>query len=95
MYNKKCAFCGKEFETKYNMKNICSFNCRMAANRDNARISTRIKRKRAPNDNPCEICGWNETIDRHHESDGIHYLCPNHHSLITRNGIKIEDIRVI
>lgn len=34
---------------------------------------------------PCEVCGWTLITEIHHEPDGIHYLCPNHHALITRN----------
>jgi len=40
----------------------------------------------------CEICGYSETIDLHHEGEAReeHWLCPNHHALITR-GIKTLD----
>jgi len=92
MFKRLCVICKKEFETRITRHKVCSFQCRMKANRDNARHSTRIKRKRLEGANPCEICGWSKTIDRHHEDDGIHYLCPNHHSLITRNGVNISEL---
>ncbi len=51
-----------------------------------------VMRLREPKVKPnrcCEVCGYSETVDIHHEG-GLreeHTLCPNHHSLITR-GIK-------
>lgn len=36
----------------------------------------------------CEVCGYDETVDLHHEGNREeHILCPNHHALITR-GVK-------
>ena len=38
----------------------------------------------------CEICGYSQVTDVHHEKDTTHILCPNCHALITR-GIKTMD----
>lgn len=41
----------------------------------------------------CEICGWSETIDLHHEPDGsIITLCPNHHSLVSRKELTLKEL---
>ena len=87
---RSCAVCGNDFDTNNIQKKICSFKCRMQANRDNSRAYKRNKRREYRLNYPCDVCGWNHTVDRHHEEGAIYYLCPNHHSLITRNNIDIK-----
>jgi hypothetical protein len=93
LYKRKCPMCQKEFETKYSRQNICGFNCRMEANRENSRVSSRRMRdkKRASFD-PCEVCGYTVVTEQHHERDGVHHLCPTHHALITRNFVTLESM---
>jgi hypothetical protein len=43
---------------------------------------------------PCQVCGWNTTVDVHHEGDDLYILCPNHHALITRRKRTIEDYNI-
>lgn len=48
-----------------------------------------------PLDMRCEVpgCDWRWTIDQHHESaTEVHYLCPNHHSLLHRGKLKFKDV---
>ena len=45
--------------------------------------------------NGCNICGWKYVFDIHHISKNpnkLICLCPNHHQLIHRNKIKLEDL---
>jgi len=59
----------------------------------------RAGRERAKNNGhnagTCEVCGYSETIDTHH--DGLnkeeHILCPNCHALITRGLTTLEELR--
>lgn len=91
IYKKICAICNKEFDTKYKNKNICAFDCRMEANRQNSRRIMRIKRNiKRDGYPPCEVCGWSLITHQHHESRTTHNLCPNHHHLITRNYTSLE-----
>lgn len=46
----------------------------------------------------CEICGYTEILEIHHEwkEDGsytLHILCPNHHGLITRGIKTLEELK--
>jgi predicted restriction endonuclease len=47
----------------------------------------------------CEICGWNLThVDLHHingkkDKTNLIALCPNHHTLIHRQGMTVEDLK--
>jgi len=88
---KKCTICGGKFTTRYKRQNICSFKCQQVGARERSLIRERRKRKNRKNPN-CEICGFNEVIDVHHEFGLLFYLCPNHHEIITRNGKTIKDL---
>lgn len=90
MYHKKCSICGKKFDTDLLRKNICSWECRQEANRRNSLRISRIKRSIKKEYEPCEICGFSLLTQTHHDYDGEHILCPNHHLVITR-GIKTLD----
>lgn len=86
-YTKKCAVCAKDFVTKRKNKNICSYLCKKEHNKQHSRYYNRERRKAGRVYDPCVICGFSETTDKHREGDIIITLCPNHHCLITR-GIK-------
>lgn len=53
------------------------------------RFHTRVVRGNKKPRGKCEVCGYSETIDIHHEgiARDVYTLCPNHHALVTR-GIK-------
>jgi hypothetical protein len=89
-----CTVCCKDFRTDYQSKRICSFECKQEAARERSRVMMRKNRYGPSSDNhKCIVCGWNLTIDQHHEKMKMRPLCPNHHSLITRNVAKdVEDI---
>jgi len=40
----------------------------------------------------CEVCGFSEVFDVHHEGNQTHILCPNCHALITRGKKTLADI---
>lgn len=42
----------------------------------------------------CQVCGYNEVTDIHHEKLEIYILCPNHHALITRKLKSIKDYNI-
>lgn len=86
-YIKKCAVCHENFATTRKNKNICSFLCKAEHNRQHSKYYARQKRLNKGKSDPCIICGFSETSDRHREGSIIVTLCPNHHCLITR-GIK-------
>jgi hypothetical protein len=55
----------------------------------------RYKRHRGNNvGQPCQVCGFSEVVDLHHEGQDIYWLCPNHHSLITRGKKDINDYNI-
>lgn len=105
-YERQCLICGREFTTKYERQDACSFVCRQEKQRRYAQYYMRryrhpsiIKHKRkstfvnnTKEDKACIICGFNLTTDGHHESGIVHILCPNHHALITRNIKTFEDL---
>ena len=46
----------------------------------------------------CEICGWTHTVDLHHingkkDNTQLIALCPNHHTLLHRKHLTIEDLK--
>ncbi len=52
-------------------------------------------RRRKGNDQKigiCEVCGFSEVFDVHHEDNQTHILCPNHHALITRGKKTLADM---
>ena len=94
MFKRNCSICLGLFETKYSRQNICSFKCRMIAQRERSKIIMRIKRNKnmSKEYTPCEVCGFKEFTEIHHERDGTHNLCKNHHSLITRGIYTFEQL---
>lgn len=93
MHSKHCPICDKDFETKYQCQNICSFSCRQEAQRERSRMAMRKKRNKRRNSfPPCEVCGYNKVTELHHESKTTHYLCPTHHALITRNYATLSEM---
>ena len=52
-------------------------------------LTMRLRDRRVKPVRECEVCGYSDTVDTHHEgADRVeHTLCPTHHALITR-GIK-------
>ena len=91
---KNCSVCNKSFKTHRPYQNICSWDCRQEATRTTLRILMRIKRHSPSRWKPCEVCGFKETTDRHHEGKKIYTLCPNHHALITRGIKTIKELLV-
>lgn len=90
---KICTVCGKQFETKWTNKNICSWVCKQERSRERSRRRSRQIRNMGYRPcQPCIVCGFSLTTDLHHEGSKTYPLCPNHHALITRNIYKIEDI---
>ena len=90
-FKKECCICHKSFTTVYQGKGVCSFDCRAEKKRECARAFQRRKRKKKKC-KPCEVCGFKETSDLHHESRKTYILCPNHHALITRGIKTIEQL---
>ena len=98
---KICGICKKEFETTRANKNICSWSCRQENNRTFSRERARENRatKRLCvkityyKKRKCFICGFDETVDTHHEGTSTYTLCPNHHALITRNIKTIKQLK--
>jgi len=47
-----------------------------------------------PRNGVCEVCGYGETVDLHHEGEEReeHILCPNCHALITRKLATLEGL---
>lgn len=59
---------------------------------ENARARTR----NGNNGLTCELCGYGETVDIHHEGEERVevVLCPNHHALLTRGLTSLEELKV-
>lgn len=83
-YDRVCSICEQKFITIYKRQHICSFLCRMQAQKYRSRITMRKSRNGGKNTDPCVVCGWTRTIEIHHEGKNIVFLCPNHHSMVTR-----------
>ena len=95
VYQRECAVCGTPFETTYNRKHICSFGCRQEAVRVSGRSGSKERKQRRKDIRAlrcCVVCGWNETVDLHHDIGATYVLCPNHHALITRNLKTIQEL---
>ena len=82
---KICTICNNPFSTTRKNKNICSLPCKMEHNRQRARYYARMRRNKPKVYEPCIVCDFSETTDKHHENGKEYILCPNHHCLITRN----------
>lgn len=94
-FDKICSVCKTPFRSCYQNKKICSFDCKMQAARERSlylskRKNLARKMKYRVLYEPCEICGFDLITEMHHEEDGIHFLCLNHHALITRNFTTFE-----
>lgn len=102
-----CPVCKKSFRNVSNRRKYCSTECfrstRMTFKRTQLSNRTWQKMfKRAFPDWRCPYCSWTETFDVHHiisKKDGgdnnlenLILLCPNHHSLITRNVWNPDDL---
>jgi len=91
-FKKKCSICNNNFETHRKYQNICSWQCRQIAVKERARVTMRRKRYGKVKYKPCEICGYKDVTDIHHERAKVYRLCPNHHALITRGIKTIEQL---
>ena len=58
--------------------------------RQQERLRARQRRGLIQEAQICEICGYSQVTDVHHEKNTAHVLCPNCHALITR-GMKTMD----
>lgn len=89
---KVCAMCDQPFSTTRSNKNICSLPCKIEHNRRHARYYARMRRNGPKKYEPCIVCGFSETTDKHHEGKKEYILCPNHHCLITRNLKTLDEL---
>lgn len=80
-YKHTCSICKKLFFSSQRSHNICSGECRSEASK------RKIKKYRK-----CIVCGWDATVDVHHENGNEYDLCPNHHSLLTRGKQNLEEV---
>lgn len=94
--SKSCTICNKEFKTIMKNKNICSKECRRIAAKTGYRLIMRKRREaiRKKINLPCQVCGFNETTDIHHEGNAVYILCPNHHALITRGIVSLPSYHI-
>ena len=93
IFRNTCSICGKTFESFYQNKMVCSFDCRQEKKRECALRLSRIKKNNKKIYEPCEICGFDLYTELHHDTDGKHILCPNHHTLITKNIKTLKDLK--
>lgn len=93
---KKCSYCGEPFSPiRYQQTQYCSPACRIEAHQTSTREYRRLKRHQNEVITPCQVCGFNETTDIHHEGDKLYILCPNHHALLSRGKVRIEEYNII
>lgn len=104
IHDRICTICDKEFKTKFPRQNTCSWECRRQKRRQRSRVLSFARRKGKPNEfmqsspskrvncDKCVVCGYDETIDIHHEAGKEFTLCPNHHALITRGIKTLEEL---
>ena len=103
----QCQHCGSNYQKKRQNRKYCSMKCYNTAflRQHTGEISTRTWQKifkRAFFDWKCPYCDWTLTFDIHHivprrnglnnDISNLVLLCPNHHSLISRNLWQPEDI---
>lgn len=92
---KICVMCDKLFETANIKLLTCSYICENQYQKDIKEYGSLKNKKRKLLKIPCEICGYNLTVDLHHEhiTKSTHFLCPNHHALITRKKATFFQLR--
>ena len=91
-----CVSCSREFQSQTGHRRLC---VRCVISRRNARSrkgmrKSRDRRKLIRDDSKCQVCGYSEVVDTHHEGQDLYILCPNHHTLITRNKKQIEEYSI-
>ena len=86
-YYRDCSVCRIPFSTRRSRQHICSKECRKLSQKETSLVHQIRKDQPGETRDFCVVCGFNETIDIHHEYRQTYFLCPNHHALITR-GIK-------
>lgn len=103
-----CISCSNEFTALYNNKKFCSKPCKQRYYRAQSKVidnSLSTIKKNSKN-KTCEICGWKETsCDVHHiveqcnggtnEKTNLIVLCPNHHRMVHRNLVSLEQLNKI
>lgn len=93
-----CVVCGDFFTAKkmYNTEVCSKTECCKDLKRSYYRQKMRLRRNANAEKLVCQVigCGFNLTIDKHHEGGRIYVLCPNHHALISRGIKKIEDYQL-
>lgn len=86
-----CTQCGTLFVRNVPQRKMCQY-CSKVRQGQSARRAMRYSRHRGNTEQcPCQICGYDEVVDLHHEGKEVYWLCPNHHALITRGKKRIED----
>ena len=93
---KICSWCGEDFSPlRYHQTQYCSPACRLEAHQTSTREYRRLQRHQNEIITPCQVCGFKETTDIHHEGDKLYILCPNHHALLSRGKAGIKDFNII
>ena len=81
-----CVYCGRRFERTHRNQKLCNTNCRAKARAKKARGGMRglrrLRLRGGIKDKSCQVCGYSDTFDLHHEGENKYILCPNHHALI-------------
>lgn len=89
----KCKYCERLFVPVEGHQKYCSKKCRREVAGSKARRGMRNRRIKKVN-GKCQVCGYKETLDIHHEGKDVYVLCPNHHALITRGITQIEEYKI-
>ena len=85
-----CKRCNAIFVKNVAQRQYCE-QCSPYQYGKSARRAMRYKRHRENGrSQPCQVCGFSEVVDLHHEGQDMYWLCPNHHALITRGKKDIE-----
>jgi hypothetical protein len=96
-----CHYCRNHYQAPNRITKYCSDECRKTRTNERARWQMRTFRMRCHKltknnieQKKCQVCGFSETVDLHHEGLKGYWLCPNHHALITRGLKRIDDYKI-
>ena len=89
-----CKCCGKRYNKKEGHQKYCSDYCRQDVARKKARGCMRARRYKKTR-GKCQVCNYTHTLDAHEEGSDVYILCPNHHALISRGIVKIEEYKIL
>ena len=99
MLTKTCQQCKERFSPHVQQQKYCSNTCRQDYYRIDSRDKMRIYRHRQDDIGNvplkgCQVCGYSDAIDIHHEGRDLYLLCPNHHAIITRGKARISEYKI-